>query len=155
VDPLAGHVTATVSGSAANGSGGVYVVRDGVALGLDQDANGAAWGYDIGAQRVALAAAGLPWPHYFVDSSGVGGSADPDGTLVVSAACARLGPASAVSPAPSATASSATGPSATAGGTAIPAQTATAPATAAPVSPPASAAAVQSCLRPELVAVSL
>jgi hypothetical protein len=155
VTPLTGHVTAAVSGSAANGSGGMYVVRDGVALGLDQDANGDAWGYEISAERVTLAAAGLPWPHYFVDSSGVGGSADPDGALVVIAACARLGPASAVSPAPSATAPSATAPSASASGPAAPSPAATVPASAAAVSPSASAAAVQSCLRPELVALSL
>ena len=52
------------------GSAGLYAVRDGVALGLDQGPNGDAWGYDIGAQRVILTAAGLGWPHYFVDLSG-------------------------------------------------------------------------------------
>jgi hypothetical protein len=148
VNPLTGQVTATASGSAVNGSAGLYAVRDGVALGLDQGANGDAWGYDIGAQRVTLTAAGLPWPHYFVDLSGVGGSADPGSDLVVIAACAQLGPSSPVSASPSAT------PSAQA-----PSQTATPPAspgqTASPSSTPSPSAPGQGCLRPELVALNL
>jgi PQQ-like domain len=103
VNPVTGRVTATVSGSAVNGSAGLYAVRDGVALGLDQGANGDAWGYDIGVQRVILAAAGLGWPHYFVDLSGIGGSADPAGDLVVIAACTQLAPSPPVSPTPSTT----------------------------------------------------
>jgi hypothetical protein len=67
VNPATGRVTATASGSAADASAGMYVVRDGVVLGLDQGADGDAWGYNLGAQRVTLAAAGLPWPHYFID----------------------------------------------------------------------------------------
>ena len=89
VDPPTGRVKATASGSAVNGAAGVYVVRGGVALGLDQGGNGDAWGYDIAVQRVTLAAAGLPWPHYFVDLGGVGGSADPASGLVIIAACRR------------------------------------------------------------------
>ena len=146
-----------MSGSAANGSGGMYVVSDGVALGLDQDANGDAWGYDISAERVTLAAAGLPWPHYFVDFSGVGGSADPDTDMVVIAACARLGPASAVSPAPSAPASLRDRPRPRTGqrhGDPL-AERPPSPRRRRPSARPASAAAVQSCLRPELVALSL
>ena len=92
VDPQTGRVKATASGSAVNGAAGVYVVRNGVALGLDQGASGDAWGYDLAVQRVTLAAPGLPWPHYFVDLSGVGGSADPAGNLVVIAACRQLAP---------------------------------------------------------------
>ena len=92
VDPLTGRIKATASGSAVNGSAGVYVVRGGVALGLDQGGNGDAWGYDLAMQRVTLAAAGLPWPHYFVDLSGVGGSADPASDLVIIAACTQLAP---------------------------------------------------------------
>ena len=79
VDPQTGRILSTVSGSAVNGSAGVYVVRGGVALGMDQGGSGDAWGYDISAQRVTLAAPGLPWPHYFVDLTGVGGSANPAG----------------------------------------------------------------------------
>ena len=158
VDPLTGQVTATASGSAVDGSAGLYAVRDGVALGLDQGASGDAWGYDIGAQRVTLTAAGLGWPHYFVDLSGVGGSADPASDLVVIAACTKLAPSSPVSATPSATASGLPG--------STPGQTATSPASAGPpasasgtpgsgVSPSASPAPVQGCLRPELVALNL
>ena len=102
VDPLTGRVKATASGSAVNGSAGVYVVRGGVALGLDQGGNGDAWGYDLAVQRVTLAAAGLPWPHYFVDLSGVGGSADPASDLVIIAACTQLAPSSPTQPSASA-----------------------------------------------------
>ena len=102
VDPLTGRVKATASGSAVNGSAGVYVVRGGVALGLDQGGNGDAWGYDLAVQRVTLAAAGLPWPHYFVDLSGVGGSADPASALVIIAACTQLAPSSLTQPSASA-----------------------------------------------------
>jgi len=163
VNPLTGQVTATVSGSAVDGSAGLYAVRDGVALGLDQGANGDAWGYNIGAQRVTLAAAGLGWPHYFVDLSGLGGSADPASDLVVIAACAQLAPGSPASASPSATSPSAT-PSSTPAST--PAQTATppvspgqtTPASGTPspdASPSASPAPGQGCLNPELVALNL
>jgi hypothetical protein len=151
VNPLTGQVTATASGSAVNGPAGLYAVRDGVALGLDQGANGDAWGYDIGAQRVILAAAGLGWPHYFVDLSGVGGSADPVSDLVVIAACAQLAPGSPAPASPSASPASAPVPA--------PAQTATAPgppAESGSPSPSASPSAPgQGCLRPELVALNL
>jgi PQQ-like domain len=156
VNPATGRVTATASGSAVDASAGMYVVRDGVVLGLDQGADGDAWGYNLGAQRVTLAAAGLPWPHYFIDLSGVGGSADPVSDLVVIAACAQLAPApptSPSSPPPTASASSASvpaGPSVTF--TATPATSVSA---SSNPSPGASVAAVQDCLRPELVALSL
>jgi hypothetical protein len=151
VNPLTGQVTATASGSAVDGSAGLYAVRDGVALGLDQGANGDAWGYDIGAQRVTLTAAGLSWPHYFVDLSGVGGSADPAGDLVVIAACTKLAPSSPVPARPSATAS----PTTSASTTTSPSETAS-PSAPASVSPSASPAQTsQGCLRPELVALNL
>jgi outer membrane protein assembly factor BamB len=92
VDPLTGRIMARASGSAVAGSAGMYAVRNGVALGLDQGPNGEAWGYDVGAQRVTWTATGLPWPHYFVDLGGIGGSAEPDGATVIVAACARLAP---------------------------------------------------------------
>jgi len=165
VNPATGRVTVTAPGSAVDGSAGMYVVRDGVALGLDQGADGDAWGYNLGEQRVTLAAAGLPWPHYFIDLGGVGGSADPASDLVVIAACAQLAPASpnspgtSSSPATSAPAFSAPpGPSVTF--TATPAVTATgSPAMSVSVSstssPRATTAAGQGCLRPDLVALSL
>jgi hypothetical protein len=92
VDPRTGKVKATASGSAVNGAAGVYVVRNGAALGLDQGASGGAWGYALAVQRVTRDAPGLPWPHYFVDLSGVGGSADQAGNLVVIAVCRQLAP---------------------------------------------------------------
>jgi hypothetical protein len=154
VNPLTGQVTATVPGSTVNGSAGLYAIRDGVALGLDQGADGDAWGYDIGAQRVTLASGGLGWPHYFVDLSGVGGSADPAGNLVVIAACTQLSPNAPASASPSAT------PSGTPAST--PSPTATAAASPSPSTPPGStpspspsSAPGQGCLRPELVALNL
>ena len=145
VDPRTGRVEATASGSAVNGAAGVYVVRNGVALGLDQGGNGDAWGYDLAVQRVTLAASGLPWPHYFVDLSGVGGSADPVGNLVIIAACrqlvgARSSPAAAPSAARASPGAATPGP----GGS---------------VSPPAGShgpqGAGQGCMRPELAALKL
>jgi hypothetical protein len=126
VTPQTGRVRSTASGSAVDGSAGVYVVRGGVALGLDQGANGDAWGYDIAAQRVTLTSAALPWPHYFVDLSGVGGSADPASNLVVISACTQLAPTPSAQP-------TLTSPSATA--TATPAATTSTPATST-ASPP-------------------
>jgi hypothetical protein len=134
VKPLNGQVTATVAGAP-----GVYVVRGGVALGFDQGAGGDAWGYSIATQRVTLAAANLPWPHYFTDPGGIGGSAAPAGRLVLIAACAKLGPQTPASPSPTATTSS-------------PAPSPSAPtASTSPATPPA----VQNCLQPELVALTL
>jgi hypothetical protein len=177
VDPQTGKVKATASGSAVNGAAGVYVVRHGVALGLDRGGGGDAWGLALAAQRVTLAAPGLPWPHYFVDPSGVGGSADPAGTLVVIAACPQLAPASPAQPSPSAPASgpasgppsgppsdttttgTATSPNppASSGTSGPPASSTTA--TPNPDASPSAPAGTQSpapgCLRPELVALNL
>jgi hypothetical protein len=159
VSPLTGRVNGTMSGSAVNASAGVYVVRDGVALGLDQGASGDAWGYDIAAQRITLAASGLPWPHYFVDLSGVGGSADSAGSMVIIAACAQLAPSSPAQPSQSATPSPPAGASlpASASPSASASQSPSAGVTAqgsVTPSPPASSAS-QGCQRPELVALSL
>ena len=168
VDPRTGRVKATASGSAVNGAAGVYVVRNGVALGLDQGGSGDAWGYNLAVQRVTLAAPGLPWPHYFVDLSGVGGSADPASNLVIIAACRQLapaphGPAELRPPATSAPPSAP--PSGAAGATSSPPPApSTAPASSAPAPPgpggstsaPAGPQrAGQGCLRPELVALNL
>ena len=139
VDPPSGRVKATASGSAVNGAAGVYVVRNGVALGLDQGGSGDAWGYDLAVQRVTLAAPGLPWPHYFVDLSGVGGSADPAGNLVIIAACRQLAAAPSGSP----------------GASAAPSGPPPAPSTATASSAPAGTQGHQGCLRPELVALDL
>jgi hypothetical protein len=92
VDPLTGTVKASVTGSTANGAAGMYVVRGGVALGLDSGQGGDAWGYDLAAGRVTWTAQALPWPHYFADLSGLGGSAGQSTDTVVIAVCARLAP---------------------------------------------------------------
>ena len=81
-----------MSSSVANGAAELYVVRDGVALGLDGGANGDAWAYDVAAGRVTWTSSALPWPHYFSDLSGLGGSAavSGDSDVVVIAACPQL-----------------------------------------------------------------
>ena len=174
VDPQTGKVKATASGSAVNGAAGVYVVRNGVALGLDQGASGDAWGYALALQRVTRAAPGLPWPHYFVDLSGLGGSADQAGNLVVIAACRQLAPRLPAQPSTSAPPS---GPSAASGPpSAPPSGTATSPTSSSPPNtsiPPASSTTAtpnpdaspsapagtrepaQGCMRPELIALNL
>ena len=168
VDPQTGKVKATASGSAVNGAAGVYVVRNGAALGLDQGASGGAWGYALAVQRVTRAAPGLPWPHYFVDLSGVGGSADQSGNLVVIAACRQLAPRLPAEPSTSAPASGP--PSAPASGTATsptsssPPNTFTPPASsttarpnpdASPSAPAGTRQPDQGCMRPELIALNL
>ncbi len=79
-------------GTEVPGPPGTYSVRRGVALGLDSGAGGAAWGYSIVRRRVVWTTRSLPWPHYFVDLSGVGGSSDPGNGIVLLATCARVGP---------------------------------------------------------------
>ncbi|HEY2549908.1 MAG TPA: PQQ-binding-like beta-propeller repeat protein [Streptosporangiaceae bacterium] len=88
LDPGTG---ARISGADVRGSSGLYGVRAGVALGLDEGARGVAWGYDILARRVVWTSPAVPWPHYFVDLSGAGGSADPITGAVLLASCGRLG----------------------------------------------------------------
>ena len=75
----------------APGASGLYGVRNGVALGLDQGPEGGAWGYDVARKRVVWTSPQLPWPHYFVDLSGLGGSADGASSIVLVTSCARLG----------------------------------------------------------------
>ena len=151
---------ASVSGSTAGGSAGMYVVRGGVALGIDSGAGGEAWGYNMAAGRVTWTAAGLPWPHFFADLSGLGGSAALSGSVVLLAVCPHL----THSPAPAAPASDSTmsAPAASASATARAARSlATTPSPSATVSPSAtasptaSAAPVQVCGDPELVALNL
>jgi hypothetical protein len=149
VDPQTGRVKATASGSAVNGAAGVYVVRNGVALGLDQGASGDAWGYALALQRVTLAAPGLPWPHYFVDLSGVGGSADQAGNQVVIAACRQLAPPSGTATGPSLSSPS---------NTSIPpasSTTATPDPDTSPSPPAGTGEPAQGCMRPELIALNL
>jgi hypothetical protein len=108
----------------------------------------------VSLQRVIWASPALPRPHYFVDLSGIGGSADPDGATVVVAGCAKLarapvpipaesGAPGSSSPESSQSASPATGPAGTA--SAGPASSAS-PSTT-PV-PPA-----RLCQSPQLIAI--
>ena len=90
VDPVAGIAVTSVPGSVATGSAAVYVVRDGMALGLTGGTNGQAWGYDLAARRVTWNSAALPWPHFYSDVSGLGGSAATSGGAVVVTACPHL-----------------------------------------------------------------
>ncbi len=88
LSPLTGT---PVKRGAVRGPSGLYGVRNGVALGLDAGARGVAWGYDIARQRVVWTTPALPWPHYFVDLSGIGGSSDPATGTVLLASCAATG----------------------------------------------------------------
>ncbi len=80
-----------LSRAALSVAGSLYWVTGGVALGLDENALGDAWGYSLDSRRVLWTSAGLPWPHFFVDLSGLGGSASPGGRVVLLATCARVG----------------------------------------------------------------
>jgi len=145
VDPLTGSVRGSVSGATAGASARIYVVRGKVALGLDSGQGGEAWGYSMAAARVIWTAPGLPWPHYFSDLSGLGGSADESGRTVVVAVCAKQARPGSTPATPAGTASD----SASASGSA----TASPPATSA--SPAPTAAPVQLCAVPELVALTV
>lgn len=90
VDPVTGK---NERGTSYPGPPGTYGVRDGVALGLDSGAHGVAWGYDIARGRVIWTTRSLPWPHFFVDLSGIGGSVDPDSNRVLLMTCAKVGQA--------------------------------------------------------------
>jgi hypothetical protein len=92
LDPRTG---ARIRRASVPGAAGVYGVLDGIALGLDQGAGGVAWGYDVTMRRVVWTTPAVPWPHYFVDLSGIGGSANPVSSTVLLASCARLSTASA------------------------------------------------------------
>jgi hypothetical protein len=178
VNPVTGQTVTSVPGSATTGSAGMYVVRGGVALGLDSGAGGEAWGYTIAAGRVTWTASHLPWPHYFADLSGIGGSAASSGGTVVIAACPRLTPvpvattpatppattpasATAGQPPPSRRASSGRAPSgsasssrASSGG----ASSGGASSTASPDASPAGAASApgaRTCADPELVSLNV
>lgn len=78
-------------GGSVPGPPGTYGVRGGVALGLDPGPAGAAWGYSITKKHVIWTTRSLPWPHYFIDLSGIGGSADPASDTVLLATCAKVG----------------------------------------------------------------
>src|SRR5262249_7017035 len=80
----------SLAGVSAASSSGLYGVREGAILGIDHGALGKAWAYDIAAQQVLWTSRSLPWPHYFVDLSGIGGSAPPGQDAVLLAVCGRV-----------------------------------------------------------------
>jgi hypothetical protein len=88
LDPATGRAVPVRPGTVPYG---VYGVRAGVALGLDTGAGGAAWGYSIAKRHVLWTAKALPWPHYFVGDSGLGGSVDPASGTVLLVTCLATG----------------------------------------------------------------
>jgi hypothetical protein len=97
IDALSGT---TVSSVAISVAASLYWVSGGVALGLDQNALGEAWGYSLSGGQVAWTTVALPWPHFFPDLSGLGGSASGAGDVALLAACAHVGTAPATGAAP-------------------------------------------------------
>src|SRR5262249_52083559 len=91
VSPGTGRVLAHVAGAAAASSSGLYAGRHGGVLGIDHGALGKAWGGGVEAPQGVWASPPLAWPRYFVDVSGIGGSAPPDQAAVLLATCAQVG----------------------------------------------------------------
>jgi outer membrane protein assembly factor BamB len=98
VNVSSGH---QVSSAAISVTASLYWVADGVALGLDQNSLGEAWGYSLRTSRIVWSSAALPWPHFFVDLSGLGGSASQANNVVLLAVCAQVGSTAAPNSAPS------------------------------------------------------
>jgi len=96
LNPVTG---AAITRASTLGSG-LYAIRSGDALELNQGALGEAWGYSLASRTVVWTDTPLSWPHFFVDLSGVGGSADPDSNTVILAACAKVGTAAGSASAP-------------------------------------------------------
>ena len=69
----------------------LYSVTNEVALGLDENALGEAWGYNLRTSRIAWTSASLPWPHFFVDLAGLGGSTSPGSPIALIATCPDVG----------------------------------------------------------------
>ncbi len=103
IDALAGHhgQPVVVSTAAISVAASLYWVSDNVALGLDENALGVAWGYSLSSKHVVWTSTALPWPHFFVDLSGLGGSASPSSNIALLATCTQVGtaPSAAVAPA--------------------------------------------------------
>jgi PQQ-like domain len=89
-----------VSSAPISVAASLYSVTNGVALGLDENGLGQAWGYNLKTRRIVWTSAALPWPHYFVDLSGLGGSTSPGSTIALLAACADVGAALSTNAAP-------------------------------------------------------
>jgi len=97
VDAFSGVAISSVAISVA---GSLYWISGGVALGLDQNALGEAWGYSLAARRVAWTSVALPWPHFFADMSGLGGSTRGRSDVALLAVCALTGTATTAAAAP-------------------------------------------------------
>jgi hypothetical protein len=69
----------------------LYWVTGGVALGLDKNSLGEAWGYNLRSRHIVWSSGSLPWPHFFVDLSGLGGSASQASDIVLLATCSQVG----------------------------------------------------------------
>jgi hypothetical protein len=97
VSVTTGHVR---SSTAASVAGSLYSVQGGVALGLDQNSLGEVWGYSLTTRKIIWTSAGVPWPHYFIDLSGLGGSLSPGSDILLLASCGRVGAAAGPAAAP-------------------------------------------------------
>jgi hypothetical protein len=82
---------ATEGRPAPSVSAGLYAVQDGVALGLDQNNFGDAWGYDVATRQVIWTSGALPWPHFFADPTGLGGSAGSARAVTLVTSCSQTG----------------------------------------------------------------
>jgi hypothetical protein len=91
---------AVVSSAPMSVAASLYSVTNGVAFGLDENGLGEAWGYKLSTRRIVWTSASLPWPHYFVDLSGLGGSIGPGSTIALLATCTDVGPALSANTAP-------------------------------------------------------
>jgi hypothetical protein len=89
-----------VSSAPISVAASLYSVTNGVALGLDENGLGESWGYNLSTRRIVWTSASLPWPHYFVDLSGLGGSIGPGSTIALLATCANVGAAQSANSAP-------------------------------------------------------
>ena len=89
-----------VSSAPISVAASLYSATNGVALGLDENGLGEAWGYNLSTRRIVWTSASLPWPHYFVDLSGLGGSISPGSTIALLATCAEVGAALSANSAP-------------------------------------------------------
>ena len=90
VNPVTGRAHVSAPAAATSAGAGMYEVRGGIAFGLTSGPNGSAWGYDLAKGTVAWNSPALPWPHFFSDLSGLGGSAASSGDVVVITACSHL-----------------------------------------------------------------
>ena len=88
LDTTTGRTTGRPAPAVASG---LYAIRNGVALGLDQNSLGDAWGYDMATRKVVWYSPALPYPHFFVDPSGLGGSAGLGSPVALLATCAQVG----------------------------------------------------------------